>query len=68
VSAVFERTKTTTRHEYVIPSPACWSDVKMAMHLAAKAREAAGLSNDWDDVIRVESDDENVIVFWEETK
>ena len=68
MSAVSERTKTTIRHEYFIPSPACWTDVKMAMHWAAQAREAAGLSVDYDDVIRVESDDENVIVFWEESK
>lgn len=66
MSVVDQRTKTTIRHEYVIPSPACWSDVKMAMHWAAQAREAAGLSNDYDDVIRVDSDDENIIVFWEE--
>jgi hypothetical protein len=66
MSAVFERTKTTIRHEYVTPSPACWTDIQMAMHLAAKAREAAGLSINFDDVIKVESDDEHVIVYWEE--
>jgi hypothetical protein len=36
------------------------------MAFAARDREAAGLSNDWDDVIRVTHDDENIIVFWEE--
>jgi hypothetical protein len=68
MSAVDQRTKTTTRHEYTIPRPACWSDVKLAMRMAAGDREAAGLSNDWDDAIRVDSDDESVIVFWEEVK
>jgi hypothetical protein len=67
MSAVFERAKTTTRHEYVIPAPACWTDVQMAMHHASQARSAAGLSNAYDDVIKVDSDDENVIVYWEET-
>jgi hypothetical protein len=67
MSVIEQRIKITTRHESIIPSPACWTDVKMAMHWAAQAREAAGLSNDYDDVIRVDSDDENVIVFWEET-
>lgn len=66
MSAVSERTKTTIRHEYTIPSPACWTDVQMALHLASQARTEAGLSNSYDDVIRVESDDDYVIVFWEE--
>ena len=54
MSAVSERTRTTVRHEYTIPSPACWTDVQLAMHLASEARKAAG--------------DDHVIVFWEETK
>lgn len=66
MSAVSERTKTTIRHEYFVPAPACWTDVQMAMHLASEARSAVGLSNSYDDVIRVDSDDENVIVYWEE--
>lgn len=68
MSAVSERTKTTIRHEYRIPAPACWTDVQMAMHLASQARSEAGLSNAYDDVIKVDFDDDNVIVFWEETK
>jgi len=67
MSAVEQRTRVTTRHEYYITAPACWSDVKLAMRMAAGDREASGLSNDWDDVIRVDSDDESVIVFWEES-
>jgi hypothetical protein len=66
MSAVNIRTKTTVRHEYAIPSPACWTDVKDAMAFAARDRAEKGLRNDWDDVILVESDDENVIVYWEE--
>ncbi|UXM90937.1 hypothetical protein [Paenarthrobacter sp. JL.01a] len=68
MSAVSERTRTTVRHEYIIPSPACWTDVQLAMHLASEARKAAGLSVNYDDVVKVESDDDYVIVFWEETK
>ena len=66
MSAVEERTKTTTRHEYIIPRPACWTDVKMAMHLAAQAREEAGLRNDYDDVIKLDADDTHIIIFWED--
>jgi hypothetical protein len=66
MSVVSKRTKTTTRHEYTAPSPACWTDVQFAMELAAEDRAKAGLSNDWQDVIKVEADDEHVIVFWEE--
>lgn len=65
MSAVSKRTKVTTRHEYFIPSPACWTDVQKAMNWAAEDRKAAGLSNDWDDVIKVESRDEDVVVYWE---
>jgi len=68
MSAVFERTKTTIRHEYVMPSPACWTDVQLAMRIASEARQAAGLSINYDDVVKVESDDEHVIVFWEEVQ
>ena len=66
MSQVSERTKTTVRHEYIIPSPACLSDVQLALRLASEARSAAGLSNSYDDVIQVEAADSYVIVFWEE--
>lgn len=66
MTTMFERTKTTVRHEYVVPSPAALSDFQLAIHLGLKAREAAGLSNNYDDALRIESDDEHVIVFWEE--
>ena len=68
MSAVSERTKTTTRHEYYVPAPACWTDISMAMTWAANARTAAGLDNSFDDVIKVDHEDENIIVYWEETK
>jgi hypothetical protein len=66
MSAIDTRTKTTTRHEWIIPTPACWTDVSLAMTWAANARAAKGLSNEWDDVIKVGHDDEHIIVFWEE--
>jgi hypothetical protein len=58
--------KTTTRHEYFVPAPACWTDVQTAMHMASQDRSLVGLSNSYDDVIKVDSDDNNVVVYWEE--
>lgn len=66
MSAVSKRTKHTIRHEYFIPSPACWTDVQKAMKWAAEDRTERGLSNDWDDIIRVEGNEETVIVYWED--
>jgi len=67
MSVIEQRTKTSIRHEYLIPSPACWTDVQTAMAWAAEARKIIGLSNKYDDIIKVDSDDENIIVFWEES-
>lgn len=66
MSAVNQRTRTTVRHEYYVASPAVWADVKEAMAFAARDRTAKGLSNEWDDVVLVTHDDENIIVYWEE--
>ena len=66
MSVVSTRTKTTTRHEYIVPAPGCWTDVKEAMAFAARDRTERALSNDWDDVIKVDHDDESIIVYWEE--
>lgn len=67
MSAVDQRTITTIRHEYVVPLPACWADVKEAMAFAVRDREAKGLSTDYDDIIRVTADEEHIITYWEET-
>lgn len=37
------------------------------MAFAARDRKEQDLSNDWDDVIKVTHDDENIIVYWEVT-
>ena len=66
MSVIEQRTKTTTRHEYLIPVPACWTDVQTAMAWAAEVRKVQGLSNKYDDVIKVDHNDDNIIVFWEE--
>ncbi len=66
MSAVDMRTKTTIRHEYSLIKPAMWADIKEAMAFAARDRETKGLSNDWDDVIQVDADGDEIIVFWEE--
>ena len=68
MSVVSTRKKITIRHEYIVPAPGCWTDIKEAMSCAARDRAEQDLSNDWDDVIKVDHDDENIIVFWEEVK
>lgn len=68
MSAVTTKTVTIVRHEYRCQSPACWADVKEAMAFAARDRETAGLDNRWDDVIKVESVDDEIVVFWVESK
>lgn len=67
MSCIEQKTVTTLRHEYRIPSPACWTDVQTAFQMAVRDREAKGLTSHSDDSIRVEGDDESQIVFWEET-
>lgn len=67
MSAVEQRTVTTVRHEYILPTPACWADVKEAMAFAARDRETKGLRVDYDDIIQVTADDEHIVVYWEET-
>lgn len=66
MSAVEQRTVTTIRHEYILRLPACWADVKEAMAFAARDREAKGLTNSYDDVIKVTADDDHIITYWEE--
>jgi hypothetical protein len=66
MSSVETRSKTTKRHEYVTSAPAMWADIKEAMAFAARDREAKGLENRWDDVIQVEGNEEEIVVFWVE--
>lgn len=66
MSCIETNTVTTVRHEYRIPSPACWTDVQKAFQMAVRAREAKGIMSHSDDSIRVEGDEETQIVFWEE--
>jgi len=68
MSVVTTRTKTTTRHEYIIPQPAAYGDVREAMQFALRDKDAAGLTTNYDDSLTVTHDDENIIVYWEVTK
>jgi hypothetical protein len=67
VSRVVTRSKVTTRYEYAIPTPAMWADVKEAMSWAERDRVAKGLEIRWDDVIKVIGDEEEIVVYWEES-
>ncbi|MCU6480515.1 hypothetical protein [Arthrobacter sp. A2-55] len=66
MSSVNERTVTTVRHEYVVRRPATQKDVRDALHFAARDKAAAGFQVSYDDAIMVDTDDNSIIVYWEE--
>lgn len=69
MSVIDKRVVTTARHEYVIPAPACWTDVSKAFNQAIDDREKAGHTSHSDDSIRVVGDGEGTVtVFWEEDR
>lgn len=66
MSTVGKRTITTTRHEYIVPSPASHAEVEMAI---AMAREDVPLGLiGYDDVPKVEARDDEIVVWWEERR
>ena len=62
------RTRTTVRHEYVVPEPAAYGDVMEAISFAKRDASAAGKDTSYDDAMHVTHDDENIIVYWDEAK
>lgn len=62
------RTKTTVRHEYIVPEPAAYGDVMEAIVFAKRDATEAGIDISYDDAMTVTHDDENIIVYWEESK
>lgn len=58
------RTRTSIRHEYVIPSPAYAKDIGLAIHWATQAMPEG--RRGCDDAYFVEASDDEVIVWWPE--
>lgn len=62
-----ERTRQTIRHEYVLPNPANWAEVDKAFSAAKRGYEDAnGVPRD--DSVWVTHADEEIIIYWEESK
>jgi hypothetical protein len=68
VSLVSMRTKTTVRHEYVVPNPAAYGDLLEAIQFAKRDAAEAGKDTSYDDAMHVTHDDDNLIVYWEVTQ
>jgi hypothetical protein len=62
------RTKTTVRHEYVVPNPAAYGDLLEAIQFAKRDAAEAGKDTSYDDAMHVTHDDDNLIVYWEVTQ
>ena len=72
MAAYEPRTTTTVRYEYVIrKESANWAEIGKAF-AAAKGDMNVGLpqgtARGGDDAVWVDSDEENIIIYWEETK
>ncbi|MGO4298486.1 hypothetical protein [Glutamicibacter sp. MCAF14] len=68
MSLVERRTKETIRHEYLIPNGSVWVEIGKAYAMAKRDIEDAGKDPSYDDAASITSDDENIIIYWEETK
>lgn len=72
MAAYEQRTTTTTRHEYVIgKESANWAEVGKAFAAcnADMNKDApTGTSYGGDDAVWVDADEDNIIIYWEETK
>lgn len=61
------RTKTTVRHEFVLPNPANWAELSKAFSAIKHDVEAHGLDSRYDDIVTIKATEEEIILFWEET-
>lgn len=66
MSRVETRTTTTVRHEYLIEKPGYRKDIYEACSWAERDLKAAGRDTTYDDAFMIESNDEHIIVYWEE--
>jgi hypothetical protein len=62
-----KRTKTTVRHEYVMPRPVNLGEVSKAMSAAYQDYTAATGKNVTDDSIWLTHNDDELIIYWEES-
>lgn len=71
MAAYEARTTRTTRHEYVIrQESANWAEVGKAFAAAKQDMNQdapAGTSRGGDDAVWVSADEDNIIIYWEET-
>lgn len=72
MAAYEPRTTITTRHEYVIhKESANWAEVGKAFAAAKQDMNSdlpQGTSRGGDDAVWVDANDEEIIIYWEETK
>jgi hypothetical protein len=67
MSVVTNRTTVTKRYEYIVPQPAAYGDVQEAILFAKRDAEAEGVDVSYDDAMHVTHDDDNIIIYWEES-
>lgn len=63
---ITQNTVVTNTHEYRMDSPANHCDIRLALDLAESAMREAGLDPSYDDAIKIEARDDEVVVFWVE--
>lgn len=72
MAAYEPRTTTSIRHEYVIPKESAnWAEVGKAFSAAKQDMQEdlpQGTARGGDDAVWVDADEENIIIYWEETK
>ena len=67
MSNVSTRTTKTIRHEYLIPNGSPWAELGKAYAMAKRDLEDAGHDPSYDDAAIITSDDESIIIYWEES-
>lgn len=66
MTSVEKRTVTTTRHEYVVPSPSPGSELVTAMNMALA--DMPDERRAYDDACTVEARDDTIVVWWPEER
>lgn len=61
-----ERTRNTTRHEYVLPNPTCQGEFMKAISAAYQDYTRVTGKQVYDDSVWVTHADEEIIIYWEE--
>ena len=66
MAAYETRTKTTVRHEFVLPNPTNWAELSKAVTAIEHDLKANGMDASYDDVVTVAATEEEIILSWEE--